>query len=128
MGVRFITRSQRGLSRSNRILEMPHYQPPPNSGLSPLPLARRLVETVRQHRVSEVVSGLAWLLAVALFAVWTHFQYRAPTGPDWIGMTIRTGVFAIWAQVVREWLMLRIHYRRNRYTKPRTIHRWEHDD
>jgi hypothetical protein len=107
---------------------MPHYHPPPNSGLSPLPLARRLAQTVRRRRVSEALSWLTWLLVVAMFAVWTHFHYQAPTGPDWIGMTIRTGVFAIWTQVVREWLMLYIQRRRDRYTKPHTTHRWERDD
>ena len=108
---------------------MPHYHPPPNSGLSTLPLARWLAQTVRQRRVSEALSWLTWLLAVVVFAVWTHFHYRAPTGPDWIGMTIRTGVFAIWTQVVREWLMLYIHRHRNRlHTKPRATHRWERDD
>ena len=107
---------------------MPHYHPPHNSGLSTLPLARRLMQTVRQRRVSEVLSWLVWLLAVAVFAVWTHFHYRAPTGPDWIGMTIRTSVFAIWTQVAREWLMLYIQHRRNRYAKPHATDRWESDD
>ena len=102
---------------------MPHYHPPPNSGLSPLPLARRLVQTVRRRRASESLSWLAWLLAVAVFAVWTHFHYQAPAGPNWIGMTIHTSVFAIWTQVVREWLILRIHRRRNRCTKPRATPR-----
>lgn len=107
---------------------MPNYHPPPNSDLSTLPLARWLVQTVRRRTVSEVLSWLAWLLAVAVFAVWTHFYYQAPTGPDWIGMTIRTAVFAIWTQVVREWLILRIQHRRNRYAKPRAAHRWKDHD
>src|SRR5262245_52096377 len=107
---------------------MPDYHPPPNSGLSAVPLTRRLVQTVRQRRVSEALSWLVWLLAVALFAVWTHAHYGAPSGPDWIGMTIRTSVFAIWTQVAREWLMLYVQSRRNRTAKHFATHRWERDD
>jgi hypothetical protein len=93
-----------------------------------MPLARWLARTVRRRRVSEALSWLAWLLVVAMFAIWTHFYYQAPSGPNWIGMTIRTGVFAIWTQVMREWLMLRIYHRRNRYTDRIATHRWKHDD
>jgi len=107
---------------------MPHYHPPPNSGLSTLPLARWLAQTVRQRKVSEALSWLVWLFAVALFAAWTHAHYRAPSGPDWISMTIRTSVFAIWTQVAREWLMLYIQYRRNLSAKQIATHRWESDD
>jgi hypothetical protein len=54
------------------------------------------------------VSWVAWFLAVAAFAVWTLFHYHAPAAPPWIGMTIRTSVFAFWALVLREWLAQRI--------------------
>jgi hypothetical protein len=109
---------------------MPSYHPP-NSGLSALPIvrcARWLAQLVRRPSVLEALSWLVWLLAVAAFAVWMGFHYRAPSGPDWIGMTIRTGVFAIWTQVVREWLMLHVDRRRDQYTDRTATHRWENDD
>jgi len=105
---------------------MPSYHPPPNSGLSALPIvryARWLAQLVRRPNVLEALSWLVWLLVVAVFAVWTHSHYHAPSGPDWIGMTIRTGVFAIWGQVVREWLMLHLDRRKDRDTDHTTRHR-----
>jgi len=37
-------------------------------------------------------------------ALWTHAHYQAPAGPSWIGMMVRTGMFATWPQVAREWV------------------------
>ncbi|HEX5689690.1 MAG TPA: hypothetical protein VFX76_06800 [Roseiflexaceae bacterium] len=65
-----------------------------------------------QHpRVVEALSWLAWLLVVALFATWQHLYFIAPAQPRWIGLTVRTGVFAIWTQVAREWLIVYMRHR-----------------
>jgi hypothetical protein len=63
------------------------------------------------QRLVEAFSWLAWLMAVAFFAWWAHMHYSAPAQPRWIGLTIRTGVFAIWTQVAREWLMVYLRHR-----------------
>jgi hypothetical protein len=55
---------------------------------------------------ATTLSWLAWLLAVAVFAIWTLETYHAPAGPTWFGMTVRTAVFAIWTLLAREWLGL----------------------
>jgi len=68
----------------------------------------------RHPSVIAALSWLAWLLAVAVFAVWVHLHYVAPAEPRWIGLTIRTGVFAIWAQIAREWLMIYVRHRAHR--------------
>ena len=62
-------------------------------------------------RIVEGLSWLAWLLAVAIFGLWMHWHYSTPAEPRWIGLTIRTSVFAIWAQVAREWLMIYLRHR-----------------
>ena len=98
---------------------------PPNSDAPVVPVTRyvrRLLQTVRHPTAMEALSWLAWVSSVAVFAVWTYLHYRAPTGPYWIGMTIRTGVFATWTQALREWLMIRMHNRRNRYSDSPAIH------
>jgi hypothetical protein len=70
--------------------------------------ARRLAQLIRRYRLEEPLSQIAWLASVGAFARWTQVHYHAPTGGvPWIGMTIRTSVFALWGQVVREWLALR---------------------
>jgi hypothetical protein len=82
--------------------------------------ARWVAHIVRHRRTIAVLSWLIWLLAVAIFAAWTRIHYYAPSGPDWIGMTIRTTVFATWTQILREWLMLRVPYRQRRPLKSRS--------
>ena len=72
---------------------------------------RWAVMTLRRPRALEIVSWLVWLLAVALFAVWTLYQYQAPAQPAWVGMTIRTFGFAVWMLVLREWLVIRLRFR-----------------
>jgi hypothetical protein len=71
---------------------------------------RWAVMTLRRPHALEIVSWLVWLLAVALFAIWTLYQYQAPARPAWVGMTIRTFGFAAWMLVLREWLVLRLHF------------------
>lgn len=67
--------------------------------------------TLRRPRAFEIVSWLGWLLAVALFAIWTLYQYQPPAQPAWVGMTIRTFGFAAWMLVLREWLVIRLRFR-----------------
>jgi hypothetical protein len=67
---------------------------------------RRAALTERPQPSAELASWLAWLLLVLVFAVWTLFNYSTPTGPQWVGMTIHTGVFAIWTLVARTWLSI----------------------
>jgi hypothetical protein len=66
----------------------------------------RILLTSRGYPLADLASWLAWLLVVVVFAVWTLAHYSAPTGPQWIGMTIHTGVFAIWTLVARTWLSI----------------------
>ena len=69
---------------------------------------RRLAELIHRHHLEDPLSQIAWIISVCVFARWTLAYYRAPAGGvPWIGMTIRTTVFALWAQVLREWLALR---------------------
>jgi hypothetical protein len=78
---------------------------------------RQLARAIRNKRFADALSWTIWLLAVAMFAAWTLNSYRAPAAPVWIGMTIRTAVFAIWTLVAREWFALwldRRSYRRAR--------------
>jgi len=72
---------------------------------------RWAVMTLRRPHALETVSWLVWLLAVALFAIWTLYQYQAPAQPAWVGMTIRTFGFAVWMLVLREWLVIRLRFR-----------------
>jgi len=66
---------------------------------------------LRRPHALAIVSWLGWLLAVALFAVWTLYQYQPPAKPAWVGMTIRTFGFAAWMLVLREWLVIRVRFR-----------------
>lgn len=70
--------------------------------------ARWIGAAIRRHRLEEPLSWLMWLIAVALFAFWIYEHYQGPSGRPWIGMTIHTSVFAIWALVARAWLMNRM--------------------
>ena len=72
---------------------------------------RWAVMILRRPHALAIVSWLGWLLAVALFAVWTLYQYQPPAKPAWVGMTIRTFGFAAWMLVLREWLVLRVRFR-----------------
>lgn len=68
---------------------------------------RRLAQLIRRHRLEDLLSQLVWLASVGIFARWTLVHYYAPAGGiPWIGMTIRTSVFALWGQVLRELLAL----------------------
>jgi hypothetical protein len=69
--------------------------------------ARRVVQTLRTPRVLNALSWLGWLLIVAAFAFWNLLHYSPPGRPAWVGLTIRSAVFAAWLLVVREWLALR---------------------
>ena len=90
--------------------------------------ARWVIRTAQRPRVLEALSWLVWLATVALFALWTHAHYRTPAGPSWIGMTVRTGVFATWAQVAREWAMIRIHGRQSRQSQRKRAQQQVYDD
>lgn len=69
---------------------------------------RRLAHLIHRHRLEDPLSQVIWLVLVGVFARWTQLHYHAPPdGIPWIGMTIRTSVFAFWGQVAREWLALR---------------------
>ena len=69
---------------------------------------RWLAQLIHRYRLEDPLSQIAWLASVGVFAHWTLVHYRAPAdGVPWIGMTIRTTVFALWGQVLREWLALR---------------------
>ena len=69
--------------------------------------ARWTLHLVRRYHLEEALSWLLWLFAVLAFAWWVLRHYQAPAGPIWIGQTVRTAVFAIWTQVVREYIILR---------------------
>jgi hypothetical protein len=71
---------------------------------------RWAVTILRRPHALTIVSWLGWLLAVALFAVWTLYDYQAPAQPAWVGMTIRTFGFAAWMLVLREWLVIRLRF------------------
>jgi hypothetical protein len=60
----------------------------------------------RSFTHATALSWLAWLLAVAVFAIWTLDAYQAPAEPAWVGMTIHTAVFAIWTLIARDWFAL----------------------
>ena len=66
----------------------------------------QIARALRNRRLAEASSWAIWLLAVAMFAAWVFNTYQAPAAPAWIGMTIRTAVFAIWSLVAREWFAL----------------------
>ena len=70
--------------------------------------ARWTLHVIRRYRLEEALSWLLWLIAVLVFAWWTLGHYQPPAGPAWIGQTIRTAVFAIWTQIVREYVILRL--------------------
>jgi hypothetical protein len=72
--------------------------------------ARWIMGTLGHPRTLEIVSWLGWLLAVALFAIWTLYHYQPPAEPAWVGMTIRTFGFAAWMLVLREWLVIRLRF------------------
>jgi len=69
---------------------------------------RRLAQLIHRYHLEELLSQVMWLALVSLFARWTQLHYHPPAdGIPWLGMTIRTSVFAFWSQVAREWLALR---------------------
>lgn len=92
-----------------------HDIPDPDRTTSPaVRAARWAADRARRGRVDLAVSWLAWLLVVLAFALWTYLHYQAPASPPWIGMTVRTAVFAIWTLIMREWIALRLTRRRER--------------
>jgi hypothetical protein len=70
--------------------------------------ARWALQWLRSPAALDGLSWLAWLLTVGGFAIWTLFHYHLAARPPWIGLTIRTSVFASWMLVLREWLGLRL--------------------
>jgi hypothetical protein len=76
--------------------------------------ARWALQRLRSPNTLDGLSWLAWLLTVGGFATWTLFHYHVAARPPWIGMTIRTSVFAAWMLVLREWLGLRLRPERPR--------------
>ncbi len=56
-----------------------------------------------------VLSWLLWMLSVMLFMIWTKATYHAVARPLWLGMTIRSSVFALWMLVLREWAVIRFY-------------------
>jgi hypothetical protein len=92
-----------------------HDMPSPGETQPPLLRALRLVmRLARVRNRAAALSWLVWLLCVAGFAVWTLHHYPAPAGVPWIGMTIRTSVFALWLLIAREWLLIQIQRRQAR--------------
>lgn len=85
------------------IPQHPHTPAPPFVVRS----ARRVRLLFHNPTVLSWLSWVLWFAAVAGFAAWTLLYYRAPAKPAWVGMTIRTTVFAIWALILREWAALR---------------------
>lgn len=74
---------------------------------SPLRRAlHRLASTLHRYRRDVLLSWLTWALIVTIYAMWTYLHDRPPAGPAWIGMSIRTGVFATWTLVARTWLVI----------------------
>ena len=70
--------------------------------------ARRVVRMLRAPRVLNVLSWLAWVAIVIAFALWNLLHYQVPARPAWVGLTIRTAVFAAWMLVARAWFALRL--------------------
>ena len=69
---------------------------------------RWVARQIRHYQLQEPLSQLIWLAAVAVFAFWTYRYFPAPAGrPAWIGVAIRTSVYALWGQVAREWCAVR---------------------
>lgn len=64
--------------------------------------ARKIAQISRHDRFMPVTSQLVCLAVDAIFALWMLKYYHPIAGPAWIGMTIRIGVFAIWAEIARE--------------------------
>jgi hypothetical protein len=92
-----------------------HDMPPPGETQPPLLRALRSVTHIAGVRNrAAALSLLVWLLCVAGFAVWTLHHYQTPAGVPWIGMTIRTSIFAIWLLVAREWLLIQLQRRQAR--------------
>jgi hypothetical protein len=92
-----------------------HDLPSPGETQPRMLRAVRLVMRIARVRNRAVaLSWLAWLLCIAGFAVWTSYHYQAPAGVPWIGMTIRTSIFAIWLLVAREWLLIQLQRRQSR--------------
>ena len=92
-----------------------HDMPRPGETQPPLLRALRLVTRIaRVRNRAAACSWLVWLLCVAGFAVWTLHNYQVPAAVPWIGMTIRTSVFAIWLLVAREWLLIQSQRRQAR--------------
>lgn len=86
--------------------------PPSSETHTPPPVtrtARRVARMARNPILLEAMSWVLWVVVVAGFAVWTLWHYQAPAKPAWLGMTIRTTVFGIWALIVREWASLRFY-------------------
>jgi hypothetical protein len=88
-------------------------QLPDRPGISPATVlikngARRAARRLRSPNVVNGLSWLAWLLSVGMFAAWMLAFYHVAARPPWLGMTIRTSVFATWALVLREWIALRL--------------------
>ena len=92
-----------------------HDMPSPGESHSPLLRALRLATRMARVRIrATALSWLVWLLCVVGFAAWTLHDYQVPAGVPWIGMTIRTSVFAIWLLVAREWLLIQLQRRQAR--------------
>jgi hypothetical protein len=92
-------------------VETPHIPKPSMPTIASVRGTRWQIYLADHPRIVEALSWLVWLLVVALFAVWAHLHYSTPADPRWIGLTIRTSVFAIWTQVAREWLMVYLRHR-----------------
>jgi hypothetical protein len=92
--------------------------------VAPLVRALRLVAgTIRRPRYAAALSWLLWVLAVGAFALWSLYHHPVAEARPWIGMTIRTGVFAAWLLVAREWVSLRLQIRHGRSSeRPGDIH------
>jgi hypothetical protein len=80
-----------------------HDLPSPGETQPPLLRALHFVACITRGRNrAAALSLVVWLLCIAEFAVWTLHHYQGSAGVPWIGMTIRTSIFALWLLIARE--------------------------
>lgn len=54
------------------------------------------------------LSWLLWLLSVVVFVFLMKASFQPATRAEWFGLAIRTGVYSLWALVLREWFAIRV--------------------
>lgn len=101
-------RTAQMIHRSDQVIPL-HDLPRPDQ-TQPLWLRtlRFVTQITRDRDRTAALSWIIWLFCVVGFAFWTLYQYQAPAGVPWVGMTIHTSVFALWLLVAREWLIIQL--------------------